>query len=127
VLQSICREVCEEPVPPEVFESEETLIAYLLKRSKNKALEVNRKNLDADKRSLHRQVPLSTDPPDPRPSGQRVVDVADRWQHFVESLPPPWPQAFCLLRDGHSYEEAARLVNIPERTFRRFLADLRAR
>ncbi len=125
VLQSAWAVVFCRPVPPEAFESLETLVAYLRGVARNKTLQTNRKYLEAEKRTLIRQGPPDSDVPDPQPSAERVVTAKDQWERLLLRLDPEWREGFRLLRDGHSQADVARRLGITEWTLRRLLQRVR--
>lgn len=92
-----------------------------------------RKNLDAQKRDLRRDRPLS-DPDvanaakvvaDWRPYPMRQAESEDEWQHWLAKLPPHFQSVALLLRDGYSYQEIADKLHYSVRSIERFAFRLR--
>jgi DNA-directed RNA polymerase specialized sigma24 family protein len=116
VQQSVWCNVFTHEVPPEVFESEERFLGYIIRAARNHTLEVNRKYLGVRKRSLDRQVPLETDLPENLPGPHQIAEWRDCKNQVLSKLEPWERQAWeLLIEQGLTYGEVAQKVNVPPR------------
>jgi RNA polymerase sigma factor (sigma-70 family) len=126
ILQSVWADFFDRCLRRESFASPDELVAFLSQMARHKGDASIRKHLNAEKRSLTRQVALEPELANRLPAPQQAIDASDEFQHLLDSLPRDWEQqALLLLRDGHSQEEVAALLHIDVRTLRRLLERLR--
>jgi RNA polymerase sigma factor (sigma-70 family) len=115
------------------FDTPDALVAFLAGMAFNKVAEAYRNRVQAAKRDLRREQPLTGgtdddalgphDPRQPRPSQVAVANEA--WERLQEGLPATYRLALELLRRGHTQTEAAARVGLNPKTLQRLLQKLR--
>jgi DNA-directed RNA polymerase specialized sigma24 family protein len=125
ILQSVWSDFFSRALNPETYQSPEALLALLSGITIHKTQEANRDHLDAQKRSLTREMPLGDDLPERRPSGEQTIDAIDEFHHLLEPLSPELQKALTLIGDGYTQAEAAAKAGMGERTLARLLSRVR--
>jgi RNA polymerase sigma-70 factor (ECF subfamily) len=113
---------------PDRFPDQAALVGYLCQVARNKVVEVFRRRFEGQKWAITRE---ESPPPAARESGDGVAGrdptpsqfaVADeRWAALVRPLPPVHRAVLERLRDGHTHQEVAALLNVSVRTVERIV------
>ncbi|MCI0637535.1 MAG: sigma-70 family RNA polymerase sigma factor [Gemmataceae bacterium] len=126
-MQDVRLKLLDRCLPREVYDSEESLFAYLVELAKNQVLETRRRYCVYRKHNFNREVPLENPKADAEQLPGRLDAAHDlaaaqesfeRWQ---SKLPLAYRRVLVLLRDGYSQQETAAQMHISERTVRRLL------
>src|SRR5581483_9990050 len=117
---------------PDRFPDQDALVKYLCGIARNKVIEVFRRRFATRTHAITREEPL---PPDTRDSGPRLPGkgptpsqaavAGERWDDWVRRLPPGHRAVLERLRDGHTHEEVAAMLNVSVRTVERIVRRLK--
>jgi RNA polymerase sigma factor (sigma-70 family) len=102
----------------ETFTSEEGFVAFLRSYARSYARDVNRKHLDAQKRDMRAEVPLTDDVPHKGPSVQEVVEKRDLYDCVMEASPQELRSIYYhSKKEGISMRQAADQLGVPRRRY----------
>jgi RNA polymerase sigma factor (sigma-70 family) len=110
-----------------LFDSPDSLIAFLSQVAYNKVVEVFRTRVQTAKRDMAREVPLddlSREQPVRQPTPSQEAIANERWQQMVDGLQPQARRALEMLRQGHTYQEVAGVVGLHPKALQRLLHKL---
>jgi RNA polymerase sigma-70 factor (ECF subfamily) len=110
-----------------IFETPESLVAFLSQMAYNKVVEVFRQRVQTAKRDLTREVALddlSREQPIRQPTPSQMAIANERWEQILHGQPPRARRALELLRKGHTYEEVAGQVGLHPKAIQRLLHQL---
>jgi len=117
---------------PDRFPDQDALVKYLCGIARNKVIEVFRRRFATRTHAITREEPL---PPDTRDSGpglpgkgptpSQAAVAGERWDDWVRRLPPGHRAVLERLRDGHTHEEVAAMLNVSVRTVERIVRRLK--
>jgi RNA polymerase sigma factor (sigma-70 family) len=121
VMQEIWADFLEDVPRRPHFELPQGLEAYLVRMARNFVENIVAKYLDAQKRDLRRDVPLEGAAEPSIRSFVGALLAQDEFDNLLRAQAPKLREALCLLRDGHTQQEAARRLGISPRTLSRML------
>jgi RNA polymerase sigma-70 factor (ECF subfamily) len=114
------------------FADQDALVGYLCQMARNKVIEVFRRRFATRKYDITREEAM---PPDTRDSGpgvpgkeptpSQVAVAGERWDDWVRRLPPGHRAVLERLREGHTHEEVAAMLNVSVRTVERIVRRLK--
>lgn len=120
-------------IPPErlTFDNPAALLAFLSKVASNRVVEVFRKRFGTQSHQIDREVRVDVVPgardrlagPDPTPS--MCVLAREEWDRLVGQFPPGHRVILLRLREGHQYQDIARMANVSLSTVNRVVRRLR--
>jgi RNA polymerase sigma factor (sigma-70 family) len=113
------------------FADQDALVGFLCRVARNKVVEVFRRRFATRKHDITREEPL---PPgggsaagpigrDPTPS--QYAMAGERWADLVRRLPDGHRAVLERLREGHTHEEVAAMLNVSVRTVERIVRRLK--
>jgi RNA polymerase sigma-70 factor (ECF subfamily) len=112
------------------FERPEELAAFLVTIARNKVGMEIRRRLQTEKYNLNREYSLNEpsivqrDISDPGPLPIDVAIAREQWNRFLSGQPNHYRKIIKLRLQGRTYQDIAILLQIDERTVRRFLKKL---
>jgi RNA polymerase sigma factor (sigma-70 family) len=125
VLQDVRLELCKHDLPPSALESQETFFKYLTGMVLHQMRGYCRWHLAAQKRDLHRDLPLeksgAAEMPAPATQVCEPSAFEDQWAKFLHNLPPVYRAILLLSRQGQTQKSIAFRLGISERTVRRVI------
>lgn len=113
------------------FEDQNALVGFLCRVARNKVVEVFRRRFATQKADITREQTLmsGSEPEgglvgrDPTPSQNAVA--GERWEDLVRQLPEGQRAVLERLREGHTHEEVAAMLNVSVRTVERIVRRLK--
>jgi RNA polymerase sigma factor (sigma-70 family) len=125
-VQAVWASFFTDPLQNYDFGSPEELIAYLTSLAANKVCDAARQGLQARKRNLNRVRSLdgsaavaATTLAARTPTPSQVMLAKERWDRLLQGQPPHCRHILLLLRQGHTLQEVAQVLDVSERTVRR--------
>lgn len=100
-------------MPP--FEDADELRAYLTAMARNKVIDAARHRFRTPEDGM------PAEPPARPPTPSQVAVAEEAWDRLRAGLPEGYCRILDLLREGHTHEEVARMLNVNEKTVRRLL------
>jgi len=112
------------------FASPQALIGFLTRVAHNKVVEVFRQRFGTQKNDIAREQPAARDgtenePPSPAPSPSQWAIAGERWERLLEGVPPGHRAIVLWLREGHNYEDIARMTKLSVSTVNRVVRRLK--
>jgi RNA polymerase sigma-70 factor (ECF subfamily) len=106
------------------------LVGFLCQVASNKVVEVFRRRFDTQRSDITREVPAAPDGSEgglagrePTPSQVAVAD--EKYKTFARALAPGHRAVLDRLRDGHTHEEVAAMLQVNVRTVERIVRRLK--
>lgn len=110
------------------FPNERAFLGYLSGMAVNKIREERRRRATRkNDQELERPIAGEAQPLARQPTASQVAVAGERWDGLVGGLPDAHRQVLEMLRDGHSYDDIARRLDVHPKTVQRLLQRLRDR
>lgn len=108
------------------FATAEAVTGYLTRVAHNKVVEVFRRRFKTQKSAISREVAVGdAEPPAQAPSPSQRAIAGEAWERLLRGLPPGHRAVVERLREGHSYEDIARLTGVSLSTVNRIVRRLK--
>lgn len=121
--------------PPEryAFKTPDALRQFLTQVAINKVGEVHRQRFDTEKHDIRRELPLgdhpegiSAFPPVSRePTPSQFLMAVEQWERLLTRFPVGHHAVLTRLREGHTYEDIARMTGVSQSTVKRIVCRLK--
>jgi RNA polymerase sigma-70 factor (ECF subfamily) len=120
-------------IPPDrlTFDDPDALLAYLSQVAFHRVVEVFRKRFGTQKDDITREIPVEIvagthdQLPGPDPTPSTCVSAGEEWEHLVRQFPPGHQVILRRLREGHEYQDIARMANVSVSTVNRVVRRLK--
>ncbi|MCE9567848.1 MAG: sigma-70 family RNA polymerase sigma factor [Planctomycetes bacterium] len=115
------------------FESPNTLRQFLTQIVLNKVVDVYRQRFGSQKHDLNRELPLEEktegasglEPASSDPTPSQLAVAAEEWERILNRFPSGHRAVLIRLREGHGYEDIARMTGISQSTIKRIVRRLK--
>jgi RNA polymerase sigma factor (sigma-70 family) len=121
-------------LPPEryTFATPRELCYFLTRLARYKLIDIYRSQ-QAQKRNRHGTEPLrpqtdedaGNEPAGRQPTPSQLAVAEEQWDRITQDIEPMFRRALEMLRQGHSREEVARVLNVPASTIKSVLQRLK--
>jgi RNA polymerase sigma-70 factor (ECF subfamily) len=113
------------------FASPAALLAFLSQVAYHRVIEVFRKRFGTQKDDFAREVPVEVAVgardrlPGSEPTPSMCASAGEEWERLVRQFPPGHRAILLRLREGHQYEDIARMANVSLSTVNRVVRRLK--
>ena len=113
------------------FANHTALLAFLSKVAYNRVIEVIRKRFATQADNIAREVPVEVVAgardrlPGPDPTPSMCAAAGEEWERLVRQFPPGHRVILHRLREGHEYQDIARMANVSVSTVNRVVRRLK--
>lgn len=113
------------------FADQDALVRFLCQVARNKVVEVFRRRFATRKFDITREEPLpsgggsAVGPAGRDPTPSQFAVAGERWADLMRRLPEGQRAVLERLRDGHTHEEVAAMLNVSVRTVERIVRRLK--
>jgi RNA polymerase sigma factor (sigma-70 family) len=112
------------------FASRQALLGFLTRVAQNKVIEVFRQRFRTQKHNISRECAQPEEGSgqeftDPTPSPSQWAIAGEQWAKILARVPPGHRVIVERLREGHNYEEIARMANVSVSTVNRIVRRLK--
>ena len=128
LVQDVWCQFFDKVIHERRFETDDELMAYLLKMIANQVLMASRRYLLTQKNDPKREVSLSgpqmraeAGPPDRGPSAEETAIALETWDSMVDGQIIAYQRILLLRREGLSYKEIAERLHTSEKTIQRLI------
>jgi RNA polymerase sigma-70 factor (ECF subfamily) len=118
-------------IPPDRlnFDTPNALVAYLSQVAYHRVVEVFRKRFGTRKDDISREAPIASAAPDrlasPCPTPSMCASADEEWEQLVSQFPQGHRVILRRLREGHEYEDIARMAKVSVSTVTRVVRRLK--
>ena len=118
------------PADRYTFASPQALLGFLARVAQNKVIEAFRRRFRTQKNDIARERAEPRDggtdePPAPTPSPSQWAVAGEAWERLLKNVPPGHRVIVERLREGHTYEDIARMTNVSVSTVNRIVRRLK--
>ncbi len=118
------------PAERYTFTSPQQLVGFLTRVAQNKLIEVFRQHFQTQKHDIRRELSLGSErtpeePSAPVASPSAWAIAGERWEWLLSHLPPGHRVIVERLREGHNYEDIAKLTKVSVSTVNRIVRRLK--
>lgn len=111
------------------FDSQGALVGFLTKVAYNKVIEVFRQRFGTQKHNVGRERPIAAhadgEPLSPAATPSQWAVAGEQWERLLAQVPPGHRAIVELLREGHGYEDIARITGVSLSTVNRVVRRLK--